>query len=87
MLPDFHTDVDMWFLPLKHCGHSADAIAILGKYLLDRVYSSPLAEGELAGPKKRRKRPHKGRHLVRRLDHTRKDKESCVKSRLVATPN
>jgi len=77
----------MRFLPLKHCGHSADAIAILGKYLLDRVYSSPLAKGELAGPEKRSKRPHKGRHLEWPLDHTGKDKESCVVSRSVATPN
>lgn len=75
----------MGFVPLKHCGHCTDAIAIVGKYLLDRVYSSSLAEGKLAGPEKRSKRPHKGRHLGRPLGHTGNSEGSCEMLRRVAT--
>jgi len=62
VLPDLHTNVYMGLLPLKHCCHSTDAIAILGEYLLDRVYASPLAEGKLAGPDKRSESSRKSRH-------------------------
>ena len=57
-----NTNIHMKLLPLKHCGHPPEAIAILGKDLLDRVYASSLAEGKFAGAEKRSKRACKGRH-------------------------